>query len=798
VISPRWRKVLRDLWGHRARTFLVILSILVGVTALGIIGTTYVIIARDLPAGYNAASPMSARLFTDPFDDELVQVLKNLSGVGEVEGRRTLTARIKVTLPNGDVQWRDIDLFAIPDYEGIKINKISPEQGAFPPGEREILIERAALPLTGAQIGDTITIRMPNETERELPVTGTVHDTTRPSATFVNRAYGYVGFDTLEWLGAPQSYNELLFTVKHDALNRAHALEVARDVRYKVEKSGRAVYFSEVPNPGKHPFERFITPMVAILTFLGLLTMILSGFLVVNTISALLAQQVRQIGVMKAVGARSGQIAGMYLVMVLFLGLVALAIAVPLGQLASRAIARFLAGMINFDIRSFQTPAWVFAVQAGAAVIVPLLAAIGPIRGGTRITVREAITSYGLGAGQFGRGVIDRLLSNLRGISRPLLLSVRNTFRRKRRLALTLLTLSLGSAIFIAVFSVRTSLLQTLDDALKYWQYDVGVVFNRPYRVDDIEQQALSVPGVVAAETWGYHSVRRERPDGTESDGFVLIAPHADTQLLQPDVWRGRWLLPDDENAVVINTDFLQQEPDVRIGQQIDLQMDGRSTQWTVVGIIRGVLSGPTVYANYPYYTRVARNVDRAGSVQVLTGAQTAPEQQQIARALEQQFEREGLRVSSTQTIAQLRAVTISQFNVILVFLLVMAALLAVVGALGLAGAMSINVLERTREIGVMRAVGATGRAVRGIVVAEGALIGVLSWFIGVLIAVPISRVLSNAVGLGFLRTPLSYEFSLQGALIWLAAVIALSAVASLWPARNASRLSVREVLAYE
>jgi putative ABC transport system permease protein len=165
---------------------------------------------------------------------------------------------------------------------------------------------------------------------------------------------------------------------------------------------------------------------------------------------------------------------------------------------------------------------------------------------------------------------------------------------------------------------------------------------------------------------------------------------------------------------------------------------------------------------------------------------------------MEQQFERAGLRVSSAQTIAQLRAVTISQFNVILVFLLVMAALLAVVGALGLAGAMSINVLERTREIGVMRAVGATGRAVRGIVIGEGALIGVLSWSIGLVLAVPISRLLSNVVGVGFLRTPLSYEFSVQGALIWLVAVLALSAAASLWPARNASRLSVREVLAYE
>ncbi len=114
------------------------------------------------------------------------------------------------------------------------------------------------------------------------------------------------------------------------------------------------------------------------------------------------------------------------------------------------------------------------------------------------------------------------------------------------------------------------------------------------------------------------------------------------------------------------------------------------------------------------------------------TNAETAAGQMQIARALEQQFSRSGLRVTSTQTIAQLRAVTISQFNVILVFLLVMAVLLAVVGALGLAGSMSINVLERTREIGVMRAVGATGRAVRGIVIGEGALIGVLSWIIGV------------------------------------------------------------------
>jgi putative ABC transport system permease protein len=97
-----------------------------------------------------------------------------------------------------------------------------------------------------------------------------------------------------------------------------------------------------------------------------------------------------------------------------------------------------------------------------------------------------------------------------------------------------------------------------------------------------------------------------------------------------------------------------------------------------------------------------------------------------------------------------------------------------------------------------MRAVGATGAAIRGIVIGEGAFIGVLSWIVGLLFALPVSRFLSSAVGLAFLRTPLSYRFSVVGALIWLGAVLLLAAIASLWPARNASRLSVREVLAYE
>ncbi len=134
----------------------------------------------------------------------------------------------------------------------------------------------------------------------------------------------------------------------------------------------------------------------------------------------------------------------------------------------------------------------------------------------------------------------------------------------------------------------------------------------------------------------------------------------------------------------------------------------------------------------------------------------------------------------------------------LVIFLSSMALLLGVVGGLGLTGTMSINVVERAREIGVIRAVGASDGAVLRLFLAEGLLIGLISWGIGALLAIPISKTLSDALGMVFLSRPLSYAVSPEGVVLWLAIVIALAAFASLLPAWRASRLAVREVLAYE
>jgi putative ABC transport system permease protein len=129
---------------------------------------------------------------------------------------------------------------------------------------------------------------------------------------------------------------------------------------------------------------------------------------------------------------------------------------------------------------------------------------------------------------------------------------------------------------------------------------------------------------------------------------------------------------------------------------------------------------------------------------------------------------------------------------------LIMASLTALVGSIGLTGTMSMNVLERTREIGIMRAIGASDRAIISLVMIEGLLIGTISWFLGVLLAFPISTLLSNAINLALFGAPSAFTFTITGLLVWLGVVLLLSVFASIIPARNAASLTIREVLSYE
>ncbi|MBE0699900.1 MAG: hypothetical protein IH586_23490, partial [Anaerolineaceae bacterium] len=91
---PRWKKVLADLWGNKSRTLLVALSIAIGVFAVGFVASTYLILKNDVPADFNSANPHAAVIYSEPFDDDLLNSMHQVPGMGEVEGRSVVSLKL--------------------------------------------------------------------------------------------------------------------------------------------------------------------------------------------------------------------------------------------------------------------------------------------------------------------------------------------------------------------------------------------------------------------------------------------------------------------------------------------------------------------------------------------------------------------------------------------------------------------------------------------------------------------------------------------------------------------------------
>jgi putative ABC transport system permease protein len=618
---------------------------------------------------------------------------------------------------------------------------------------------------------------------------------------------GYVSPETAAGLGLPADYNRLY--VRFSGASARPALE--RDLTaltVYLEGRGVRVFSARLPQPGKYVLADNMTSVLFILQALGLLTLVLSALLVTSVMSAVIAQQVPQIGIFKSLGAPLSQTLRMYFQEVLAFGLAALALALPLGALGAYFVAGGVAATLNFHVPHFYLPGSTALLQAAGALLVPLLASAVPILAGARLTVLQAISTYNPGASK-RLGPLGRAVTSMPG---PVKMALRNAFRRKGRLALAFAALTLAGAMFIAVLGIRRSLGEAVRDIQGSMNYDAGVNFNRPYPAAQIRDEALKVQGVTAAETWLLADGRiiftsaegaatsggMPMGSGSRLSGSVLIqGVPADTTMARPGVVSGRWLRPGDEYALFVNSDFMALAPELRVGSRLNLRINGAEHEWTIVGVsARSIL--PAAYAHYEDVAAVTGLSDLANRLVVSTESSDPAYQARVSSDLTRALDLAGLGVTAADTTTESRQAAASQLDSIIILLLSMVVLVAVVGGLGLAITMGLNVLERTREIGVLRSLGAGNGEVRRLVIVEGLLIGLLTWAAAAPLSVPLAVYLGDSLGNSLLSRPLDYAFSVPGAALWLVLVIVISVIASALPAGNAARLTIRTALAYE
>ena len=820
--------MIRDAAAAKGRVLSLVLAVAAALFALGTTLGGFAVASRELTRAYRATNPASATIEVDAVDPALVAQVRALPEVADADGRATVRGRIR----DGH-RWRSLLLFVVPDYSQLRIARVTSLEGAWPPPPGTILIDQMSARFVHARPETALTVQLPDGPPTAVRVSGLVWDSSLAPAAMEQTVWGYTTPETYARLGHPGPLDELKIVVRDRPLDPAAVKAAATRVGGWLGAQGHRVREIQIPPPGRHPHQGQMTAVMAMLIGFAAFALLLSGILVESNVAAWMARQIRELGVMRAIGGRASQIVAIYVAMMGAVGLAALAVALPASMIAARALVSMVAANLNIQLGDRSVPLWVGLVVTLLGLGVPVAAAVRPVWRATRIDVRRALDHVGAAAVEtLGRGRLEARFFRAiaagpggNGLGR---LAVRNAFRQRGRLLLIVGLLAAAGSTFLTAFNLPHSFGARVAEMTAGRKYALAVRLQSTTPAATALRIAGAVPGVaavdgvrVASATWGEAgdiAVVQTYPDQGHGR-FQMIGVPPRTELIDFPVVAGRWLNGGDDGGVVLNHLARAAVPNVAVGELVTFSAEGHTQRRRVVGFVRDLGSPATAYVPASAFPGEGRSPATNTINLLYVGLATAPGPRSsggspspgrsepgaglspasaasIAAAVEAGLGAAGVRVAQVVATETLHDAVTEHMVVLIGLLLALAALVTVVATLGLAAAMGTAVVERTRELGVMAALGATPAAIVRIVAGEGLVFGALGGVAGVLWAVPVSAGVGALVGNLAFRVPLPVVLSPAGVLVWLALVAALAAVASGAPARRAGRIGVAEALA--
>lgn len=774
-------KVRRDLRRRPLRNFLTLIGVIIGVAGVVAIAFTARSISEAQAATYDNNRRADISGFTGDLSPTVRNLIERIEGVETVDSRTIVTTRF-----DSGHGWNNLRLIGVQDFTAMQLDVVDLVEGRFP-GRGEIALDESTLELTPVEIGQVVAVRSsPADPLEYLTVVGFTRSPAMLGAGIMNRALAYSDSSTVQSYSGRTADNYLLIRV-HDP---DQAGQTASEVSRLLSKRGVFTGSFTIRDPSGFVGSQELNTLLLLLTIFSVLGAALSSFLIANTMLAVMAEESTQIGIIKSTGGQRWQVTTTYLAYATILGLAGTAAGLLIGLVVGLVVASFLTGMTGLN-----DPALTLTSrEIGLAVLVGAIVTIGATLVPALLSANQKVAPLLRSSGvrvERGLGTIRKLTAPVSRISSNVAVGLRNVMRRPGRTIMTLIVVTVAVAAFISTQALSQSVETTVDELYDLYGADGWLSFRRqtsPALASDI----ASNPNVLQVEAWtsatgAIGAIR------TDIWGMPVEDPLYSYRLVE-----GSWFTRSNPMSAVLSKN-LASEINARTGETILLDVGNRRVPLTVSGIVNDsstYLGSTTTGKVFMATADVNRLVGRTGSVDVFAMKLRSSEPEFVNMTLEQLEEQ--LRLNGPISLAAHEDQQSARraIDVLTLMLNAMVVVVAVVGLIGIANTLLINITERRREFGILRTLGARSVHMLTILISEGVALAAIGLVSGVLVGYPLAKVMVNLTSQELFE--LSFHLSLLNIVAtFLVAILAVAAVSSL-PGLLASRIQPIQVLRYE
>ena len=603
--------------------------------------------------------------------------------------------------------------------------------GGRPPVGGEVMADEGNASATDfvVPVGGRVSFRTTTGAVASFPVRGSGRSlATSPSANGSDDAVFYGTVPMVRALAGVSGFNYLAFRLDDNSAAAQTATIAA--VRSYLTKETGASPFVGLPTTrpaGSWPGQSTFNQIIALFLVVTVMAVLCALFLIANTMNTMVVEQANEIAILKTLGGRRRQIAGVVLRTAVALGAAGAAVGAALGIGVAYLLTRHLALQI-------------FNVQAGFSISLPVVVAsllVGPLlavlttlpglRRALRSPVAEVLDERA--TVDYGKGRLDRTLARTRVLSGPARMGMRNALRRKRRTAATIAQITVAIALAIGLFAVGKTVAASTAavHAAQRFQIEVDADNGAP----QLDTHAL---GIVAATT-GVTSVEplvenEVKLQGQQYSAYGL----GPSTLYHYQLSAGRWFTAADTAQslpVVVLGPAVASALHAHVGQQLVLGTPTGPTRAEVVGVDSVILNdGASVFFPLTQLQRLTNSVGVVNAVWLTTRDTGDHFVDQVSASVQTRLGQAGYPVGIQKSYV-VTAQNANANNSIVALLEALGLIVVGIALIGLVSTLTLTIIERTREVGILRCLGAGARQIRRVFNAEALGMALAGWVLG-------------------------------------------------------------------